>query len=91
LPVVSKGTRAQIVASTIAYAPFWKDIKVMSPKLNMRVLSQAANMSAEEYAVATQFAAWQLDVGEGSANEDGISITIPAGMTYCRQNLVSYC
>jgi PIF1-like helicase len=79
LPVVPKGSRAQIVASTIAFAPFWKDVKVMALKVNMRVLSQAAHMSPEEYAVATKFAAWQLAVGQGSANSKGIAIEIPSG------------
>jgi PIF1-like helicase len=67
----SKGWRAQIFASTIAYAPFWKDVKVMPLRVNMRVLGQAA---IEEHAHATQFAAWQLEVGNGSANHDEISI-----------------
>jgi ATP-dependent DNA helicase PIF1 len=79
LPVVPKATRAQIVASTITYAPFWKDVKVMQLKVNMRVLAQAANMTPEERIHATQFAAWQLEVGEGTANDDGISIKLPPG------------
>jgi len=81
LPVVPKGTRAQIVASTIAYAPFWKDVKVMPLKVNMRVLSQAASMTPEDHIYATQFAAWQLKVGDGSANNNGISIRLPSGTT----------
>jgi hypothetical protein len=79
LPVVPKATRAQIVASTITHAPFWKDVKVMQLKVNMRVLAQAANMTPEERIHATQFAAWQLEVGEGTTNDDGISIKLPPG------------
>jgi len=77
LPVVPKGTQAQIVASTIAYAPFWKDVKVMPLKVNMRVLGQAAIMTPEEHVYATQFALWQLKVGDGSTNNDWISIRLP--------------
>ena len=40
---------------------------------NMRVLAQAANMTPEERIHATEFAAWQLEVGEG------ISIKLPPG------------
>jgi ATP-dependent DNA helicase PIF1 len=79
LPVVPKGTRSQIVASTIVYAPFWKDVKVMVLRVNMRVLGQAAIMTPEEHAYTTQFAAWQLKVGDGSANDDGISMKLPPG------------
>jgi hypothetical protein len=57
LPVVPKGSCPQIVASTIAYAPFWKDVKVMPLKVNMRLLAQAPNMSSEELKHATEFAA----------------------------------
>ena len=46
---------------------------------NMRVLAQAANMTPEERIHATEFAAWQLEVGEGTANDDGISIKLPPG------------
>jgi hypothetical protein len=83
LPVVPKGSRAQIIASTIAYAPFWKDVKVMPLKVNMRVLAQAPNMSPDELKHATEFAEWQLKVGEGTANDDhcGILITLPPGIT----------
>jgi len=77
LPVVPKGTRAQIVASTIPYPPFWKDVKVMALRVNMRVLGQAATMTPEEHAYAPQFAAWQLKVGNGSTNDDGISVKLP--------------
>src|SRR5271154_422110 len=79
LPVVPKATQAQIVASTITYAPFWKDVKVIQLIENMRVLAQAANMTPEERIHATEFAAWQLEVGEGTANDNGISIKLPPG------------
>ena len=51
----------------------------MRLKVNMRLLAQAPNMSPEELKHATEFAAWQLEVGEGTANADcdGISITLP--------------
>jgi hypothetical protein len=80
LPVVQKGTRAQIVASTIAYAPFWKDVKVMPLKVNMRVLAQVPNMSPEEQIHSVAFTNWLLEVGNGTANGDnGISIKLPSG------------
>jgi hypothetical protein len=81
LPVVEQGGHAQIVASTVAYAPFWNDVKVMQLRVNMRVLAQAAYMSVDKFALATQFAAWQLEVGDGSANHDGISIKLPSVRT----------
>jgi ATP-dependent DNA helicase PIF1 len=92
LPVVSKGTRAQIVTSTRAYALFWKDIKVMPLEVNMCVLAQAMNMSPEERIHATKFAEWQLEVAKGTTNnKDGISIKLPPstnirffGFTYIR-------
>jgi len=43
----------------------------------MRVLGQAATMTPEEHAYAPQFAAWQLKVGNGSTNDDGISVKLP--------------
>jgi hypothetical protein len=54
-------------------------LKVMQLKVNMRVLAQAANMTPEERVHATQFPASQLEVGEGTANDDGISIKLPPG------------
>ena len=77
--MIPKGTRAQIVASTIVYAPFWKDVKVMPLKVNMRVLGQAAIMTSEEHVYAMQFALWQLKVGDESANNDEMSIRLPSG------------
>jgi hypothetical protein len=79
LPVVPKAARAQIIASMIAYTPFWKDVKVMPLKVNMYILGQAGIMTHEEHVYATQFASWQLKVGDGSANDDGISIKLPSG------------
>jgi hypothetical protein len=46
----------------------------------MRVLGQAAIMTPEEHMHATEFVAWQLKVGDGSTNSDGISITLPPGI-----------
>ena len=51
----------------------------MQLKVNMRVLAQAASMTPEEWIHAIQFAAWQLQVGEGPANDDGISVKLPPG------------
>jgi PIF1-like helicase len=80
LPVVPKATRAQIVATTILYAPFWKDVKVMSLNVNMRLLAQADHMTEVEHRHATEFAAWQLKLGQGNVNHDGFMIKLPMGM-----------
>ena len=80
LPVVSKATRAQIVAATIVYTPFWKDVKVMSLSVNMRLLAQADHMTELEHRHATEFAAWQLKLGQETANHDDFMIKLSMSM-----------
>lgn len=82
MPVVPKATRAQIVAAALSYAPFWKDIEVLPLTINMRLLTQAHHMTETDRLHAIEFAAWQLKLGDGTANHDAIKIVLPRGIIF---------
>ena len=68
LPVIPKGSPAQILASSIVHAPFWKDIQTFNLTINMRLLAQSEQMTATQLSQAESFAKWLLTVGEGRDN-----------------------
>jgi hypothetical protein len=82
LPIVPRAPQAQIVAATLPFSTFWKDIRVLRLSTNMRLLAHANQMDAAEQANAEGFAKWLLNVGDGTAAEadDPFKVTIPAGM-----------
>ena len=65
LPVIPKGSPAQILASSIVHAPFWKDVQTFNLTINMRLLAQSEQMTATQLSQAESFAKWLLKVGEG--------------------------
>jgi ATP-dependent DNA helicase PIF1 len=78
LPVVLKASRAQIVASTISKAIFWKDVVHLKLHINMRLLSQAGQMDPECLQHAQAFAKWLLEIGNGDVPSTSSSeITLP--------------
>lgn len=77
LPVIPKGSRADIVMATVNSSRLWRHCKVLTLTENMRLLS---NSSPEERAEVKSFANWVLDLGDGKLGDfnDGESdIIIP--------------
>ncbi|XP_057423555.1 uncharacterized protein LOC130717366 [Lotus japonicus] len=77
LPVISKGSRADIVMATINSSRLWRHCKVLTLSENMRLLS---NSSAEEIEEVRAFAKWVLDLGDGKlgiSNDGESEICIP--------------
>ena len=54
----------------------------MSLKINMRLFEQAHFMTDIDHAQATEFATWQLKLGDGTANHDATTITLPTGINF---------
>ena len=82
LPVIPRASRAQIVASTISNAIFWKDVVLLKLNINMRLLSQAGQMDPERLQHAQSFANWLLEIGNGDVNSTSSNeITLPDRMT----------
>jgi ATP-dependent DNA helicase PIF1 len=73
LPVVPKGTRADIVHATINSSFLWRSCRVLKLTKNMRL--QLSDDPTENERVAL-FAKWVLDIGDGKVGEieDGESI-----------------
>ncbi|XP_057451917.1 uncharacterized protein LOC130743706 [Lotus japonicus] len=77
LPVISKGSRSEIVGSAINSSYLWKHCKVMRLTINMRLQNDASSSSASEI---KEFADWLLQVGDGTAptvDEEESIIEIP--------------
>jgi ATP-dependent DNA helicase PIF1 len=70
LPVIPKGTRADIVHATINSSYLWRRCNVLTLKQNMRL--QFSSNSAENDQLK-EFAKWILDIGDGKVGiiEDG--------------------
>ena len=64
LPVVTKGNRADVVASSISRASFWCYCNIQHLKINMRLMH--SNLSHEEHEWLRGFAKWTLNVGNNS-------------------------
>jgi hypothetical protein len=82
LPIVPRAPQSQIVAATLPFSAFWKDVRILRLSTNMRLLAHAGQMDATEQANAEHFAKWLLNVGDGTAAEpdNPFKVTIPPGM-----------
>ena len=63
LPVVTKGSRADIVAYSISRATFWSYCNIQHLRTNMRLMH--SNLSDNEHERLRSFAEWTLNVGNG--------------------------
>ena len=80
LPVIPKGSPAQILASSIVHASFWKDVHIFKLMVNMRLLAQSERMTPPNRLKAESFAKWLLMVGEGTDNTVPLT-ELPIGMS----------
>jgi len=69
LPVILKGSRAQVVGACIKRSLLWRHITVLELHQNMRL-----NTHIEEEA---NFARWQSEVGHGGHTDDSCNISLP--------------
>ncbi|XP_057451809.1 uncharacterized protein LOC130743584 [Lotus japonicus] len=65
LPVVPKGSRADIIESSINSSCLWNSCKVLKLTKNMRLQNSATSSTNEE---TREFAEWILQVGDGTVN-----------------------
>ena len=79
LPVVLKGSRAQVVGACMQRSVLWRSIAVLHLKQNMHL-----NTAVEAEA---NFAKWQLEVGQGDHTDEDCNITLPQHFM-CRENTV---
>jgi PIF1-like helicase len=77
LPVVPKGSRADIVDACLQKSYLWSDIIVLKLRINMRLEN-----SPED----TIFSEWLLDVGHGHILDDDQKIHIPSSMVTFDEN-----
>jgi ATP-dependent DNA helicase PIF1 len=80
LPVVPRGSRADIVHATINSSHLWRKCKVLRLTKNMRL--QYSNDQVENEGIAN-FAKWILEIGDGKIGEvhdDGSTIDIPCDL-----------
>jgi ATP-dependent DNA helicase PIF1 len=70
LPVIPKGSRADIVHATINSSYLWRRCKVLTLSQNMRLQYSSNSIENQELA---EFAQWILDIGDGKIGvaEDG--------------------
>ncbi|XP_062089334.1 uncharacterized protein LOC133795888 [Humulus lupulus] len=68
LPVVPKGTRADIVDSSLNSSYLWSFFKVYQLNQNMRLYN--GSVSSSEAAKITSFDKWLLQVGDGTLYDD---------------------
>ena len=79
LPIIPKGSRAQIVGGCLQRSPMWRSITVLHLHQNMRL-----NTAVEAEA---NFAQWQLDVGQGKHTDEHGNISLP-DLFRCRENTI---
>jgi PIF1-like helicase/Helitron helicase-like domain at N-terminus len=79
LPVILKGSRAQVVGACMQRSYLWSHIIVLRLHQNMRL-----NTNVQEEA---NFAKWQLEVGHGQHTDDSCNITLPNHF-HCPENTV---
>jgi hypothetical protein len=77
LPVVVKGSRAQVVGACIQRSVLWRSMTVLHLHQNMRLNT---NIDVEQ-----TFAKWQLEVGQGKHTDAGGSLPLPDHFK-CREN-----
>jgi hypothetical protein len=79
LPVVPKGSRPQIVNSSLIKSPFFASLIHLPLTINMRLLG--GNMTPEYRIQAEEFAAWLLKAGEGLTDGDELGcIRLPPNL-----------
>jgi len=64
LPVVTKGSRAYMVAASLSRSHFLLDCHVMHPKINMRL--RDPSLSNHKCECLRYFGDWLLNIGNGS-------------------------
>jgi ATP-dependent DNA helicase PIF1 len=77
LPVIPKGTRHEIVHSTINSSPLWRHCEVLTLTANMRLLSGGSHSDIEERRI---FSEWILGIGDGSigdADDECMTVQVP--------------
>ncbi len=79
LPVILKGSRAQVVGGCMQRSILWRHIIVLHLHQNMRL-----DTNLEEEA---NFARWQLQVGHSQHTDDSCNITLPNHF-HCPKNTV---
>ena len=67
LPVVKKGSRYDVVKSTINYSDLWKNCKVLKLNRNMRLSTTTCAQTATSI---KEFADWIMKIGNGETNLD---------------------
>ena len=79
LPVIVKGSRAQIVGANLQRSHLWRSITVLRLTQNMRLDT--------DNDVEREFAQWQLRVGHGDFTDPSDNITLPNHF-HCPENTV---
>ncbi|XP_031090985.1 uncharacterized protein LOC115995982 [Ipomoea triloba] len=80
LPVVPKGSRQDIVSSTINSSYLWKHCKVMRLTKNLRLNSMQCRLDQQRMG---EFANWLASIGDGTIGEDNdgyVEVDIPSEM-----------
>ncbi|XP_057454849.1 uncharacterized protein LOC130746294 [Lotus japonicus] len=80
LPVILKGSRSEIISSSVNSSYLWKHCKVMKLTTNMRLQQAGSSSSSLEI---KEFADWLLQVGDGTVkpiDEDDSIIEIPSDL-----------
>ncbi|XP_015621013.1 uncharacterized protein [Oryza sativa Japonica Group] len=65
LPVIEKGTRADVVDASLVRSALWKHVEVLHLTTNMRLHNPSLSQQAR--GELAEFAKWVLDIGEGRA------------------------
>ncbi|GJU81634.1 DNA helicase, partial [Tanacetum coccineum] len=68
LPVKPKGTKMDIVSSSIAKSSLWRHFRICKLSQNMRLLQP--NLSDAEKEEISAFSSWLLDIGDGRIGEN---------------------
>lgn len=63
LPVITGGTRKDIIASSLVSSPLWRHAHILRLSINMRLTNPS--ICPSECNELSQFARWVLDIGEG--------------------------
>jgi hypothetical protein len=79
LPVILKGSRAQVVGASMRRSILWRHISVLHLHQNMRLNTDIAEEAA--------FAKWQLEVGHGQHTDESLNLSIP-DQYCCAENSV---
>ncbi|GAU45376.1 hypothetical protein TSUD_89960 [Trifolium subterraneum] len=86
LPVVPKGTRHDIVHSTINSSPLWRFCEVLTLTTNMRLLVGSTDTDIED---RRNFSDWILGIGDGSigdADDERIVVKVPRDLLITSSN-----